>query len=369
MAASGSDHHAARLTDLQRGLQGAGIDAALIAPSSDLRYLTGIADGISERLTLLVVPPRGTIRMLAPAFEAPRLSERLPEVEVAPWSETDDPVRTLAALLEPFAAERIVVSDTLWARFLLALQGALPAARFGSASQLLGPMRMRKRPEEIAALRRVHAATDAAFEALVATPLAGVGERALSRRLSDLLLEAGNEQVGFATVASGPHSASPHHTLTDRAAAPGEALLFDFGGRVDGYYADVTRTVAIGRPPEGFEEVYEVVRAAQQAAVEAVRPGVSAAAIDAAARNAIEAAGYGDRFTHRVGHGLGLDVHERPYLTGANTLPLEPGMVFSVEPGIYLPGRFGVRIEDTVLVTETGGERLTGCSRELLVLS
>ena len=358
-----------RLEQLQGRMHGAGVDAALIAPSSDLRYLTGLSDHITERLTLLLLQPQGRARLLAPAFEAPRLERHASLFDVETWRETDDPYRVLSALLAPQGPSVVAVSDTLWSRFLLGLQRTLASVRFVPASQLLEGMRMCKRPEEIELQRLVNVQADAAFAELVGRRLSGLGERELSRQLADLLLEAGSEAVGFATVAGGAHSASPHHTMTDRKIQVGDALLFDFGGRHQGYYADVTRTVVVGRPPEGFEAVYRVVRRAQEAAVAAVRPGVSAASIDAAAREPITQAGYGAHFSHRVGHGLGLDVHEAPYLTADNPLPLEPGMTFSVEPGIYLPGRFGVRIEDTVLVTDKGGERLNHCSRDLLVVA
>lgn len=358
-----------RLEQLQERMRAADIDGALIAPSSDLRYLTGLKDQISERLTLLLLPPQGKARMLAPAFEAPRLAAHGSLFDIESWGETDDPYQRLAGLLGFLGPNTVAVSDTLWARFLLGLQRSFAAVRFVPASQLLAGMRLRKRPEELALQRRVNARTDAAFGELVGHRLSGLDERALSRRLSELLLEAGCEEVAFATVAGGPHSASPHHTMTERTVRSGDALLFDFGGRIGGYCADVTRTVVVGRPPPGFEAVYRVVREAQESAVAAVRPGASAASIDRAARERIARAGHGDRFGHRVGHGVGLDVHEPPYLTGDNPEPLESGMTFSVEPGIYLPGRFGVRIEDTVLVTDGGGERLNHCSRELLVVA
>jgi Xaa-Pro aminopeptidase len=347
----------------------AGLQFLVIGPSPDLRYLTGFEGSMSERLTVLVVPALGRSSFVLPAFEAPRFTSFEAFAELVTWRETEDPFAALRRLIQISPELVVGVNDTQWSRFLLGYQHALPSARFEPASLVLGPLRQRKRPEEITALREVNRLADRAFDELVATPMTGLSERQLSRMLAEILLDVGNDAVGFATVASGPHSASPHHEMGERVIREGEALLFDFGGRHQGYFADVTRTVVVGSSPEGFEEVYRVVQAAQQAAVEAVRPGVAAGLIDRAARDVIKEAGYGHAFTHRVGHGVGLEVHEPPYLTGDSATVLEPGMTFSVEPGIYLPGRFGVRIEDTVLVTEGGGERLNTCTRDLLVVS
>ncbi len=347
----------------------AGFDFLVVGPSPDLRYLTGFEGSMSERLTGLVLPASGRPSFVLPAFEAPRFVSFEDFAELVTWDESEDPFEALSQVIGVTKELVIGVNDTQWSRFLLGYQDVLPTARFEPASHVIGPLRERKRPEEITALREVNRLADLAFAELVATQLTGLTERRLSRTLSDLLLDMGNDAVGFATVASGPHSASPHHEMGDRVIREGEALLFDFGGRHQGYFADVTRTVVVGRLPAGFEEVYRIVQAAQQAAVEAVRPGIMAGSIDRVARGIIMEAGYGHAFTHRVGHGVGLEVHEPPYLTGDSTTILEPGMTFSVEPGIYLPGRFGVRIEDTVLVTENGGERLNTCTRELLVVS
>ena len=362
------DSYRNRLEEVQLRMRGEGIGYLLIAPSANLLYLTGIEEQITERLTLLAIPASGKSTFLLPAFEAARFVNHQELFDLRVWEETDDPYKALKAIFDPVPPTTVGVEDTCWARFLLGLQEVLPTSRFVTAGAVLHPLRERKRPEELDRLRAVSRSADEAFTRLISSELVGLSELEVSHRLADLLLESGSETVGFATVASGPHSASPHHTMGDRRISKGDALLFDFGGRIGGYYADVTRTVAVGGLPEGFEEVYGIVREAQQAAVERVEPGVPAGEVDAAAREVIAGAGYGEHFSHRVGHGVGLEIHEPPYLRGDSDQPLEPGMTFSVEPGIYLPGRFGVRIEDTVLVTREGGERLNHCSRELVIL-
>jgi Xaa-Pro aminopeptidase len=196
----------------------------------------------------------------------------------------------------------------------------------------------------------------------------GRTERKISQMVADLVLRSGHESVSFAIVASGPNGASPHHEASDRIMEPGDAVVVDFGGRMRGYGSDTTRMYVVQEPPEGFVAAYEVLARAQQAAVEAVRPGVTAESIDAAARTIIADAGFGDHFMHRTGHGIGLDAHERPYIVEGNALPIRAGMAFSIEPGIYLPGRWGMRIEDIVVATDRGVERLNRSSRALRIV-
>jgi D-alanyl-D-alanine dipeptidase len=193
----------------------------------------------------------------------------------------------------------------------------------------------------------------------------GMREEEVAAALADLLTEHGHDTAEFTIVASGPNGASPHHEPGSRSIRAGEEVVMDFGGTVGGYYSDMTRTVVVERPPRGFAQVYDAVREAQEAAFQAVRPGVAAEVVDAAAREVIAMAGYADRFVHRTGHGIGLEVHEDPYIVAGNRRVLQPGMCFSIEPGIYLDGRFGVRIEDIVTVTETGAQRLNRASRDL----
>jgi Xaa-Pro aminopeptidase len=243
----------------------------------------------------------------------------------------------------------------------------LPDATFGLASEALAPLRIRKDEAELDALRRAGAAADAAMDRVreLGTDAVGMTEAELAAEIESFLADAGGDGVSFETVVgAGDHGAMPHYRRGDREIRAGDPVVLDFGTRVDGYPSDQTRTVVFdGDPAEEFREVHEVVREAQAAGVDAVEPGVAAETVDRAAREVVEAAGYGERFVHRTGHGVGLEVHEEPYVVAGNDRELEPGMVFSVEPGVYLPDRFGVRIEDLVAVTEDGCERLNDSDR------
>ena len=349
-----------------------GVDALLLGPSADLAYLTGYHPPHLERLTLLVVPAAGEARLVVPALEAPLAHGQLGdlEIEVASWQETDDPVALVVDTLASAGATggRLGVGDQLWSMFLLRLQEALPSARFTSASDVTGQLRMRKDPEELAALARVAAAIDGVVERLGDLRWAGRSEQDLARDVEEAIRDT-HDTFCFGIVASGPNSASPHHGATGRVIRPGDPVVVDIGGRLDGYCSDTTRTLVVGEPPPGFEELYGLLRAAQEAGCAAVRPGITAAQLDAACRDPIRDGGHGDAFLHRTGHGIGLEEHEAPYIVAGNELPLEPGMAFSVEPGIYLEGRYGARIEDIVVCTEDGGRRLNTTSRDLKIVS
>ncbi len=346
-----------------------GLAAVLVAPSPDYRYLTGYEPPPLERLTLLVVRTAADPVLLVPALEAPlaRASPVGEAVEVVSWRDGEDPYAAAARLLPREGT--FAVGDRTWAAHLLGLQAAIPGARFVRAGPILAPLRAVKDPDEVELLGRAARGADEAFRRLVAGRLEGRSEDEVAGELADLLLAVGHDSVAFTIVASGPNGASPHHEPAGRAIRAGDAVVLDFGGRVGGYCSDITRTVAVGRPPAGFPEVYEVVREAQEAAFRAVRPGVPAEEVDRAARGVIEAAGYGDRFIHRTGHGIGLEEHEEPYIVAGNAEPLRVGHCFSIEPGIYLPGEFGVRIEDIVTVTPEGAQRLNHAPRELLTVA
>jgi len=341
-----------------------------IAPSSDMLYFVGHAGHITERLTLFVLPVQEEPTMVLPPFEARRMKPLATFFSLETWEETDDPYEALANVLGTDAKHpiRVGVSDRGWASFLLRFQDSLPKARFVTGSQVTGPLRITKRSEEIELLRDVNRFNDAAFTEFITMPMCGMTERQLYNRLGGLMTKHGQDSVAFANPYSGPNSGSPHHTLGDRVVQEGDVVLFDFG-RYKRYYSDTSRTVVVGHMPEEFEKGYNVVRGAQQAAINVIKPGVPIEEVDVAERRFITEAGYGEYFPHRVGHGIGLDDHEPPYLTGDNRQPLEAGMCFSEDPGIYLPGRFGVRIEDTLLVTETDGERLSECTREITIVS
>ena len=346
------------------------VDLLLVAPSADLRYLTGHAMHPTERPTLLALGVHDSTILLVPALEAP-LTRHLRGVRVLPYEETQDPYRMLAGELPARAAERrIAISDQMWSAFLLRLEVIFAGGTFLSASTLLRRLRMIKSSEELDLLTRAAEAADAAFARIVQAPFAGRTERQIGLELSRLVSEEGLERADWGPiVASGPHAASPHHLTGDREIQEGDVVVLDYGGVLEGYQADITRTVHVGTPTDEFRHVYDVVRRAEQAGVEAGRPGVPAEDVDKAARDVIQAAGYGEFFVHRTGHGIGLDVHEEPYIVAGNRLPLEPGMTFSVEPGIYLPEKFGVRVEDIVRVTDRGLQRLNKATRDVVVVS
>src|SRR6266516_1447204 len=382
-----STRYADRLARARQELVARGIDALLLGPSADLVYLTGYSAPLLERMTLLVVPANGEPRLVVPALEAPLAEEQLDDVplQVAAWQETENPVALVRAALDARAAldvtgaagGRLAVGDRLWSTFLLRLQVALPTASFTVASTITRSLRMIKDTEELDALSRAAEAIDEVVEQRTDLHWIGRSEQDLARELDQAIRAAGHEETCFVIVGSGPNSASPHHEPGDRVIQAGDVVVVDIGGRLDGYCSDTTRTLVIGEPPEGFLELYEVLRYAQLAGCRAVRTGVPASAVDKACRDVIEQAGYGSYFIHRTGHGIGLEEHEDPYLVTGNDEPIEPGMAFSIEPGIYLPGKFGARIEDIVICPDPdlepnpdapGAFRLNRTSRKLRVV-
>lgn len=346
------------------------IDYLIISPSADLVYLLGYPAHPIPRLTALIVPRDGDPFIVVPQLEAPRLANRADLVEIRAWEETGDPIGLIAGALGEPRGTTIGVSDRLWSGHLLKMIAALPGARFVNAIGVLRELRQIKQPEELACMREAGRLTDAVWEEFIgAVTLTGRTEIEVARALAAIMERHGLGEPEFLHVAGGPNGASPHHLNGERRIQEGDAVVFDFGGNIEGYKSDMTRTVHVGEPSDEFRAVYDIVNRAREAAHAAVRPGVPCERIDDAARGLIAGAGYGEYFIHRTGHGLGLDVHEDPYMVGGNTTPLRAGMVFSDEPGIYLPDRFGVRIEDCVICTEDGGEFLTNTSRELIVKS
>jgi Xaa-Pro aminopeptidase len=338
------------------------VDVLMVSVGSDLPYLTGYRAMPLERLTMLVVPAGGEPVLVVPELEAPRVA-RDPSFRLRAWGETEDPIRIVADLVGD--ARRIAVGDQTWSTFLLSLQERLPAARFENAVPIMSELRSCKDDEEIETLRAAGAAVDGVVARLAGTRFGGKEERHLAREITEMVLDSGHESVEFAIVASGPNGASPHHEAGARVMTPGDAVVVDFGGRRDGYCSDTTRMFVVGEPEPEFLRAYDVLRRAQEAAVQAVAPGVTAASIDRTARDLITSAGYGEWFIHRTGHGIGRDAHEDPYIVEGNDTVLESSMAFSIEPGIYLAGHWGMRIEDIVVVTEGGVERLNRSSRHL----
>ncbi len=358
-----------RLGAAQAVLRDAGLDALLVGPSADLRYLVGYDAHAMERLTLLVLPADGPAHLVLPELEvtSAEASGAAAQVALAPWSETEDPIALVAGLLEAAGATgSLAVSDVLFTMFTLRLQAALPQARWSPGGEVLRQLRTVKDPLELDALRAVGAAIDAVHAQVPALLIPGRSEREVGRDIAELILDD-HDEVAFVIVGSGPNGAAPHHALSDRVLEHGDAVVVDIGGVRGGYCSDSTRNYVVGAAPDGYLELHALLEAAQQAAVEAVAPGVPAAAIDAAARQVLSDAGQGEYFIHRTGHGIGLEVHEHPYIVSSNDELLVPGMAFSIEPGLYLPGRFGMRIEDIVLLTEDGAERVNRRPRTVLV--
>jgi Xaa-Pro aminopeptidase len=359
-----------RLGRARKVLAEQGVDALLLGASPDLAWMTGYHALPLERLTMLVVPAAGDPVLIVPELERPRAeASGAPDaVEVADWAEDEDPVAAVVAALA--AADgggdaTLAVDDRLWAVFLVRLQEALPAARWVEGGTVTRELRLRKEPDEVDRLRAAGAAIDAVHEAIPGMLRPGRTEREVARAIAEAILED-HDEVNFVIVAAGPNGASPHHETSDRPIATGEPIVIDIGGTRAGYCSDMTRNYVLGVAPADYREIHDVVEEAQRAGVEAVAAGVPAEEVDAVCRGIIADAGYGDRFIHRTGHGIGIEAHEHPYLVRGNDEPLEVGMAFSVEPGIYVPGRYGARVEDIVVVTADGAERLNRLERGLV---
>lgn len=348
-------------------------DALLIAPGSDLRYLLGQPGGSFERLSTLVVPASDAAPTLVlPKLEAPGYADVPTEelgIDVVTWVDGENPHRIVADKLG--TPGRVAVSDTMVALHVLALRDELGAAEQTLAGPILRELRMRKDPAEIDALRRAGAAIDRVHARMGEWLRAGRTEAEVGADITAAIEEEGHDSADFVIVGSGPNGASPHHDVSDRVIEQGDVVVVDIGGPLpEGYNSDSTRTYAVGEPRDAdVAATYAVLHDAQRAAVRAVQPGATSSSIDAAARERIAEAGYGEQFIHRTGHGIGLDVHEEPYIMSGSDLVVEPGMAFSIEPGIYQAGKWGARIEDIVLVTDDGVEELNTRPHELVVLT
>lgn len=346
-----------------------GLDGVVVAPGPDLVWLTGYRPtAITERLTVLVLSPSRPATLLVPVLERPdaEAAAAASVLEMRGWTDGADPYDAAAAILPPDG--RFGISDAAWSAHLLGLQRVLADSSWQSLGECLPMLRAVKGADELERLTAAGAAADATFLEIVELPFEGRREVEVAADLSRLLREHGHEQVDFTVVGSGPNGANPHHEAGERSIQDGDTVVLDFGGLMYGYGSDTTRTVTVGEPTQEVRDVHDVVRNAQQAAFEAVRPGVACQEIDRVARAVITEAGYGAQFIHRTGHGIGVTTHEPPYMVEGEQQELRPGMCFSIEPGIYLEGRFGVRIEDIVTVTETGGRRLNNTDRHLRVV-
>ncbi|MFI0356117.1 M24 family metallopeptidase [Actinomadura sp. 9N407] len=359
-----------RLTQVREAAGAAGLGALLLTPGPDLRYVTGYDALQLERLTCLVVPAAGEPFLVVPRLELPAAKESPAGalgVELVPWDETDDPFALVAARL-PGDAAKVAVADRMWAAMALRFRAAMPGAEQVAAGQVMRGLRMRKSAAEVAALREAGAAIDRVHRRVPEFLKPGRTEREVARDIADAIIAEGHASVDFVIVGAGPNGANPHAEPSERPVRAGEPVVVDIGGTMpSGYCSDSTRNYCVGTPPADYVAYYDVLREAQEASCAAVRPGATPEAVDAAGRGIIEAAGYGEHFFHRTGHGIGLETHEEPYIVAGNTEPLEPGMAFSVEPGIY-PGPHGARIEDIVVCTETGAERLNLTTRETVIV-
>ncbi len=382
-----AERYAARLAAARVEAAAAGLDVLCIGVGADLRYLTGYEAMPLERLTMLLVPAADGVplTLIAPRLEATpaRTCAAAADgaLEVVTWEETEDPMALVASRLseglgrDASDLRAVAVNDSLRAAFVLGLQRVLPNASFVVASTVLRRLRMRKDADEVALLRRAAQAADRVVLEIANGRLVGRTEADVAREIRERLLAEGHEASEFWIVASGPNSASPHHDAGDRVIQGGEPIVIDIGGQIEGYGSDITRTLwvtggdATAGPDPEFLRLYEVLQRAQATASDAVRPGVPCEAIDAAARDVITEAGFGPNFFHRTGHGIGLEGHEEPYLVEGNAEPMAAGYTFSVEPGIYLEGRSGARIEDVVVCTDAGGESLNEAPRDLLVVA
>jgi Xaa-Pro aminopeptidase len=358
-----------RLTRVAGAVRARGLDVLLLTPGPDLRYVTGYDAKQLERLTCLAVPADRDPFLLVPALEL-KAAQASPagalNLEIVTWEETEHPFAMIkSAVGDP---RSVALSDRMWALHVLQFSSVFPGAEQRLASTVLSPLRIRKSAAEVAALKAAGEAIDRVHAQVPGWLKPGLTERQVGAKIAEAILAEGHVQVDFVIVGSGPNAASPHHEVSDRVIADGDVVVVDIGGTMpSGYCSDCTRTYAMGHAPDDFTKYYEVLYNAQEAATDSVRPGVTAESIDRTARKVITDAGYGGWFIHRTGHGIGLESHEDPYIVEGNTIPLEPGMAFSIEPGIY-PGPHGARIEDIVICSEDGYQRMNNVPRDLVVV-
>ncbi|ODQ85251.1 M24 family metallopeptidase [Mycolicibacterium holsaticum] len=365
-----ADVYARRLQSAATAAAGAGLAGLVISPGYDMRYLIGSRAQTFERLTALVLPADGEPTVVVPRLELAALKESaVPDLglPVRDWVDGDDPYRLVADVLGG-GTLHTAVTDSMPALHLLPLAEALGAVPV-LATEVLRRLRMIKDPAEIDVLRKAGAAIDRVHARVPDFLVPGRTEADVAADIADAIVAEGHSEVAFIIVGSGPHGADPHHECSDRELRAGDVVVVDIGGPYEpGYNSDCTRTYSLGEPSAEIARRYAVLQHAQRAAVEFVRPGVTAEQVDAVARDVLAADGLAEAFVHRTGHGIGLSVHEEPYIVAGNDLPLEAGMAFSVEPGIYFPGQWGARIEDIVIVTADGAEPVNNRPHDLVVV-
>jgi len=350
-----------------------GLDAIALNAGPTQTYFTDLHFHLMERPAVVLLMPDQFPIMVLPDFEKAK-TEGFRDLKVVTYGEDpalwQDSFEQAAAHMNKPPKRVGVEGLRMRVMELRYLEGAMPGAKFEPAESLIGQLRMHKDEAEIAAMQKAVEIAEAALEATVTKVKVGMTEREISGMLIQNLYTHGcDPELPFLPiVATGANSANPHATVSDRKVLKGDLLLFDWGANVGGYFSDLTRTFAVGEVEEEFKRIYEVVKLANQAGREAGKPGAPCSVVDEGARDAIEDSGYGKFFTHRTGHGLGLEPHEEPYMRAGNSMKLEPGMTFTVEPGIYLDGRGGVRIEDNVVITADGARTLSSFPRELRVI-
>ena len=366
--------YARRLTAAAAATVDAGLAGLVITPGYDLRYLVGSRAQTFERLTALVLPAAGEPTIVVPRLELASLNESaITELglTVRDWVDGDDPYRLVCDALGGAPAAqlaRAAVTDSMPALHLLPLAGVLGVLPV-LATDVMRGLRMVKQPAEIDALRNAGAAIDRVHARVPEFLIPGRTEADVAADIAEAIVAEGHSEVAFVIVGSGPHGADPHHGYSDRELQVGDIVVVDIGGSYEpGYHSDSTRTYSIGKPSRDVAQHYSTLQRAQRAAFDAVRPGVTAEQVDAAARDVLVEAGLGEYFVHRTGHGIGLSVHEEPYIVAGNDLTLVAGMAFSIEPGIYFPGRWGARVEDIVIVTEDGALSVNNRPHELIVV-
>ncbi len=351
-----------------------GVDSLLLSVGPDLPWLIGYQAMPLERLTMLVVRADGPATLVIPQFEVPRVIARPDEFSILGWTETEDPVALVAELAAGSATTAI--GDHTWSRFLVSLMGAMPDTSWVSAGGVTGALRAIKEPHEVERLQAAASGVDRVATALQSgeIPLIGRTEADVSAELGRRILAEGHAVVNFAIVAAGENAASPHHHAGSRVIKPGEVVLCDFGGTTiepdgqPGYCSDITRCVYTGQPPTEFREAYDALQDAQSKAVAAATFGTAAESVDKVARDTLADADLDQWFLHRLGHGIGVEAHEDPYLVAGNDAPLAAGNAFSIEPGFYIEDRWGARIEDIVVATDDGPLALNTVSHDLAIV-
>jgi Xaa-Pro aminopeptidase len=358
----------ARMNRAREEMARHGVDAMILSLGHDMPYLMGYLAMPLERLTMLVIPQQGEASLIIPRLEAPRVHEMSEVFTMVPWNETEDPVAIAHRLLG--SAHTIAVGDQMWSRFLVDLLVHRPSSKYVRSVTVMEALRSRKDAAEIAALVAAGAAADRVAAQLHAgeIPLVGRTEAEVSADISARLIAEGHQKVNFAIVAAGENAASPHHHAGDRVIRHGEIVLCDFGGTMNGYCSDITRCVHLGEPPADIADAYAVLMKAQAIGVAAGVVGEMCEHVDIATRAVIDAAGYGEYFVHRTGHGIGMEEHEDPYMVNGNRTLIAPGHAYSVEPGIYVPGKWGMRLEDIVVATDNGPQAVNHANHQLVIL-